>query len=143
MTISHGCYAGDDIPFGRSSSSHRVLDTESGHSALHVETQTVVLQEIPLKCGTKVEFTSSLAASREQFFIEDGWRVGKQLECMMEGLGVNFLSLPAPVSANSGQKDEVHIRLFIPLRGRKKRLGDILLRFQRKITILIRTDFKK
>ncbi|KAL5054254.1 hypothetical protein RYX36_034936 [Vicia faba] len=71
MTISHGCYAGDDIPFGRSSSSHRVLDTESGHSALHVKTQTVVLQEIPLKCGTKVEFTSSLAASREpQFSIE-------------------------------------------------------------------------
>lgn len=30
---------------------------------------------------------------------------------MMEGLGVNFLSLPAPVSANSGQKDEVHAQV--------------------------------
>lgn len=54
MEISNGCYAGDDIPFGRSSSSNRDLDSESGHSALHAETPAVVLQEIALKCGTKV-----------------------------------------------------------------------------------------
>lgn len=53
MTISHGCYEGDDIPFGRSSSSHS-LDSESGHSLLHADTPAVVLQEIALKCGTKV-----------------------------------------------------------------------------------------
>jgi len=53
-TISHGCsYAGDDIPFGRSSSSHRDLDSESGNSVLHAETPAAVLQEIALKCGTK------------------------------------------------------------------------------------------
>jgi len=30
---------------------------------------------------------------------------------MMEGLGVNFLSAPAPVSTNSLQKDEVHAQV--------------------------------
>jgi len=55
VTISHGCsYAGDDIPFGRSSSSHTDLDSESGNSVLHAETPVAVLQEIALKCGTKV-----------------------------------------------------------------------------------------
>jgi len=29
----------------------------------------------------------------------------------MEGLGVNFLSAPAPVSTNSLQKDEVHAQV--------------------------------
>uniref|UniRef100_A0A0R0GWL5 protein-serine/threonine phosphatase n=1 Tax=Glycine max TaxID=3847 RepID=A0A0R0GWL5_SOYBN len=33
--------------------------------------------------------------------------------CMMEGLGVNFLSTPAPVSTNSVQKDEVHAQVEI------------------------------
>jgi hypothetical protein len=32
-------------------------------------------------------------------------------QCMMEGLGVNFLSLPAPVSTNSVQNDEVHAQV--------------------------------
>ncbi|QCD84333.1 hypothetical protein DEO72_LG2g4685 [Vigna unguiculata] len=31
----------------------------------------------------------------------------------MEGLGVNFLSAPAPVSTNSLQKDEVHAQVEI------------------------------
>lgn len=53
MTISHGCYEGDDILFGRSSSSHS-LDSEYGHSLLHADTPAVVLHEIALKCGTKV-----------------------------------------------------------------------------------------
>lgn len=30
---------------------------------------------------------------------------------MMEGLDVNFLSAPAPVSTNSVQKDEVHAQV--------------------------------
>jgi hypothetical protein len=54
MTISGGRYAGDDIPFGRSSSSHRDLDSEFGRSVLHADTPAVVLQEIAMKCGTKV-----------------------------------------------------------------------------------------
>lgn len=54
MTISHGCCEGDDTPFGRSSSSHRDFDSESGHSVFNAETPAIVLQEIALKCGTKV-----------------------------------------------------------------------------------------
>ncbi|XP_058730856.1 RNA polymerase II C-terminal domain phosphatase-like 1 [Vicia villosa] len=212
---SYHSLSGDDIPFGRSSSSNRDLDSESGHSALHAETPAVVLQEIALKCGTKVEFTSSLAASRELQFSIEAWFSGKKIGqgfgrtrveaqykaaedsikhladiylsrakdesgsaygdasgfpnasengyvgnvsslgnhpmpkeesvsfsaasdpsrvldprldvskrlmgsvsalkelCMMEGLGVNFLSLPVPVSTNSGQKDEVHAQVEI------------------------------
>jgi len=30
---------------------------------------------------------------------------------MMEGLGVNFLSVPAPMSTNSVQKDEVYAQV--------------------------------
>jgi RNA polymerase II C-terminal domain phosphatase-like 1/2 len=58
MTISHGSYAGDDIPFGRSSFNHRDLDSESGRSVLHAETSAVVLQEIALKCGTLVSLNT-------------------------------------------------------------------------------------
>ena len=54
ITVCHGCYEGDDLHLSRSSSSHRDLDTESGHSLLHADTPVGVLQEIALKCGTKV-----------------------------------------------------------------------------------------
>ena len=211
---SYHLLSGDDIPFGRPPSSHMDLDPESGHSALHAETPVIVLQEIALKCGTKVEFTSSLAASKELQFSIEAWFSGKKIGqgfgrtrmeaqykaaedsikhladiylsrakdepgsaydvsgfpnandngyvgnvsslsnhplakeesisfsaasdpsrvldprlevskrsmssvsalkewCMMEGLGVNFLSLPSPVSTNSVQKDEVHAQVEI------------------------------
>lgn len=54
MIISDGSFIGDDIPFSRSSSSHRDVDSESGHSVLHADAPAVVLQDIALKCGTKV-----------------------------------------------------------------------------------------
>ncbi|XP_045819226.1 RNA polymerase II C-terminal domain phosphatase-like 1 [Trifolium pratense] len=212
---SYHSLSGDDILFGRPSSSHRDLDSEFGRSVLHAETPAVVLQEIALKCGTKVEFTSSLTASRELEFSIEAWFSGKKIGhgfgrtrmeaqykaaedsikhladiylsrakdeagsaygdvsgfpnaidngyvgnvsslgnlplpkeesvsfsaasdpsrvldprlevskrpfgsvsalkelCMMEGLGVNFLSLPAPVSTNSVQNDEVHAQVEI------------------------------
>nr|KYP61031.1 hypothetical protein KK1_023455 [Cajanus cajan] len=207
--------SGDDIPFSRSSSSHRDLDSESSHSVLHADTPAVVLQEIALKCGTKVEFMSSLVSSAELQFSIEAWFSGKKVGhgfgrtrkeaqhkaaedsikhladiylssakdepgstygdvsgfpnandngymgmtsslgnqslpkedsasfstasdpsrvldprlevskrsmgsisalkelCMMEGLGVNFLPTPAPVSTNSVQKDEVHAQVEI------------------------------
>ncbi|RDX74767.1 RNA polymerase II C-terminal domain phosphatase-like 1, partial [Mucuna pruriens] len=212
---SYRSVSGDDIPFSRSSSSHRDLDSETGHSVLHADTPAVVLQEIALKCGTKVEFMSSLVASEELQFSIEAWFSGKKVGhgfgrtrkeaqhkaaedsikhladiylssakddpgstygdlsgfpnandngymgiasslgnqslpkedlasfstasdssravdprlevskrsmgsisalkelCMMEGLGVNFLSAPAPVSTNSVQKDEVHAQVEI------------------------------
>ncbi|KAK7319660.1 hypothetical protein RJT34_04383 [Clitoria ternatea] len=207
--------SGDDIPMSRSSSSHRDLDSESGHSVLYVDPSAVVLQDIALKCGTKVEFLSSLVASTELQFSTEVWFSGKKVGhgfgktrkeaqqkaaddsikhladiylcrakdepgttygdvsgfpnandngymsninslgnqplpkeesvsfstvsdpsrvldsrlevskrsmgsisalkelCMIEGLGVNFLSAPAPVSTNSVQKDEVHAQVEI------------------------------
>lgn len=215
MLPSYHSLSGDDIPFVRSSSSHRDLDSESGNSVLHAETPAAVLQEIALKCGTKVEYTSSLVASRELQFSVEAWFSGKKVGqgigrtrmearykaaedsikhladiylsrakdepgsgygdvsgfpnandngyvgnvsslgnhplpkeeavsfsavsdlsrvldprlevskrstgsvsalkelCMMEGLGVNFLSVPAPMSTNSVQKDEVYAQVEI------------------------------
>ncbi|KAJ1417623.1 HAD-like superfamily [Sesbania bispinosa] len=212
---SYHSLSGDDIPFSRSSSSHRDLDSESGHSVMHADIPAVVLQEIALKCGTKVEFTSSLVASTDLQFSIEAWFSGKKIGhgvgktrkeaqhkaaedsikhladiylsrtkdepgstygdvsgfpnandngyignvsslgnqplpkeesvsfstasdpsrvldprleaskrsmgsisalkelCMMEGLGVSFLSLPAPASTNSVQKDEVHAQVEI------------------------------
>ncbi|XP_061349419.1 RNA polymerase II C-terminal domain phosphatase-like 1 isoform X1 [Gastrolobium bilobum] len=207
--------SGDDIPFSRSSSGHKDLDTESGHSVFHDDTPAAVLQEIAMKCGTKVEFMSSLVTSTELQFSIEAWFSGKKVGqgfgrtrkeaqhkaaedsikhladiylcrakdesgstygdvsgfpnandngyvgnvnslgnqpfpkeesvsfstasdpsrvldprlevskrsmgsvsalkelCMMEGLGVSFLSPPAPVSTNSVQKDEVHAQVEI------------------------------
>ncbi|KAL2979303.1 hypothetical protein AAZX31_13G165600 [Glycine max] len=214
MLSSYRSFSGDDIPFSRSSSSHRDLDSESGHSVLHADTPVAVLHEIALKCGTKVDFMSSLVASTELKFSLEAWFSGKKIGhgfgrtrkeaqnkaakdsiehladiylssakdepgstygdvsgfpnvndngymgiasslgnqplskedsasfssaspsraldprldvskrsmgsisalkelCMMEGLGVNFLSTPAPVSTNSVQKDEVHAQVEI------------------------------
>ncbi|XP_068469989.1 RNA polymerase II C-terminal domain phosphatase-like 1 isoform X2 [Phaseolus vulgaris] len=215
MLSSYRSLSVDEIPFSRSSSSHRDLDSESSHSVFHADTPVVVLQEIALKCGTKVEFMSSLVASTELQFSIEAWFSGKKIGhgfgrtrkeaqhkaaedsikhladiylssakdepgstygdvggfpnandngymviasslsnqplpkedsasfstasdpsrvldprlevskrpmgsisalkelCMMEGLGVNFLSAPAPVSTNSLQKDEVHAQVEI------------------------------
>ncbi|XP_027347681.1 RNA polymerase II C-terminal domain phosphatase-like 1 [Abrus precatorius] len=211
---SYHSLSGDDIPFSRSSSSHRDLDSESG-SVLHADNPAVVLQDIALKCGTKVEFMSSLVSSAELQFSIEAWFSGRKIGhgvgrsrkeaqhkaaedsmkhladiylscakdelgstygdvsgfpnandngyvgnisslgnqplpkedsisfstgsdpsrvldprldvakrsmgsisalkelCMMEGLGVNFLPAPAPVSTNSVQKDEVHAQVEI------------------------------
>nr|XP_027191342.1 RNA polymerase II C-terminal domain phosphatase-like 1 isoform X2 [Cicer arietinum] len=79
MLSSYPSLSGDDTPFGRSSSSHRDFDSESGHSVFNAETPAIVLQEIALKCGTKVEFTSSLAASRELQFSIEAWFSGKKI----------------------------------------------------------------
>ncbi|KAL2344014.1 hypothetical protein Fmac_005299 [Flemingia macrophylla] len=212
---SYRSLSGDDIPFSRSSSSHRDLDSEPTHSVLHADTPAVVLQEIALKCGTKVEFMSSLVSSTELQFSIEAWFSGKKVGhgfgrtrkeaqqkaaedsikhladiylssakdepgstygdmggfpnandngymgmtsslgnqplpkedsapfttafdpsrvldprlevskrsmgsisalkelCLIEGLGLNFLSAPAPVSTNSVQKDEVHAQVEI------------------------------
>lgn len=47
-------FVAEEIPFSRSSSSNRDLDFESGRGVSNAETSTVVLQEIAMKCGTKV-----------------------------------------------------------------------------------------
>ncbi|RZC03695.1 RNA polymerase II C-terminal domain phosphatase-like 1 isoform D [Glycine soja] len=79
MLSSYRSFSGDDIPFSRSFSSHRDLDSESGHSVLHADTPVAVLQEIALKCGTKVDFISSLVASTELQFSMEAWFSGKKI----------------------------------------------------------------
>ncbi|KAE9597155.1 hypothetical protein Lal_00007362 [Lupinus albus] len=77
-------FSGDEFPLSRSSSSHRDLDSESGHCQLHADNTVRIVQEIALKCGTRVEFTSSLVASTELLFSVEAWFFGKKIG---QGLG--------------------------------------------------------
>ncbi|KAG5561633.1 hypothetical protein RHGRI_004631 [Rhododendron griersonianum] len=62
--------SGEDIPLGRSPSS-RDLDVELGRVDPYAETPAGALQDIAIKCGTKVEFRSALASSMDlQFSVE-------------------------------------------------------------------------
>lgn len=54
MTLYHGFHEGDDVPLNGSSYSNRNFDSESARSLFHADTPAGVLQEIALKCGTKV-----------------------------------------------------------------------------------------
>lgn len=47
-------FEGEDIPLGRSSSSSRDVDFESGRGVSNAETPAGVLHDIAMKCGTKV-----------------------------------------------------------------------------------------
>lgn len=53
MWCMSNCFEGEEVPLGRSSS-NRDLDFESGRGAPYAETPAVGLQEIAMKCGTKV-----------------------------------------------------------------------------------------
>ena len=47
-------FAGEEISLSRSSSSNREADFDSGPSVSNAESPAGVLQEIGMKCGTKV-----------------------------------------------------------------------------------------
>ncbi|KAK7246535.1 hypothetical protein RIF29_41404 [Crotalaria pallida] len=81
---SYPSFSGDDIPLGSSSSSSKDLDSESGRTMFYADTPAGVLHEIALKCGTKVEFVSSLVASTELQFSIEAWFAGKKIG---EGIG--------------------------------------------------------
>ncbi|KAL1365121.1 hypothetical protein AAHE18_03G265800 [Arachis hypogaea] len=80
---SYHSFSGDDNSLSRSSSSHKDLESES-HSPLAADTPVGVLQEIALKCGTKVEFKSCLVASTELQFSIEAWFSGRKVG---EGFG--------------------------------------------------------
>ncbi|XWS12678.1 hypothetical protein CRYUN_Cryun37aG0110800 [Craigia yunnanensis] len=70
-TPSYHSFSGEEVPLGRSSSSHKDLDFESGRTVPSGETAAGVLQDIAMKCGAKVEFRPALVASLDlQFSIE-------------------------------------------------------------------------
>ncbi|KAH9796889.1 RNA polymerase II C-terminal domain phosphatase-like 1 [Citrus sinensis] len=74
-------FSGEEIPLSRSSSSSRDVDFESGRDVSSTETPSGVLQDIAMKCGTKVEFRPALVASTElQFSIEEKKSVKELVE---------------------------------------------------------------
>lgn len=54
MMLTSSSFTGEEVPLGRSSSSNRVLDVESGHYDPYLETPAGALQDIAFKCGAKV-----------------------------------------------------------------------------------------
>lgn len=71
--------SGEEIPYGRSTSSNRDLDFESGRGISNGETPAGVLQDIAMKCGTKVEFRPALLASAELQFSIEAWFAGEKI----------------------------------------------------------------
>ncbi|KAK4491676.1 hypothetical protein RD792_002442 [Penstemon davidsonii] len=64
-------FSGKDGPATQPSPASKDLDLEAGQIDPYAETSIGVLQDIALKCGTKVEFKQGLISSNElQFFVE-------------------------------------------------------------------------
>lgn len=72
-------FSGEEIPLSRSSSSSRDVDFESGRDVSSTETPSGVLQDIAMKCGTKVEFRPALVASTELQFSIEAWFAGEKV----------------------------------------------------------------
>ncbi|GMN50838.1 hypothetical protein TIFTF001_020000 [Ficus carica] len=71
--------SGEEISLSRSSSSNREADFDSGPAVSNAETPAGVLQEIGMKCGTKVEFRSALVACTELQFSVEAWFAGEKI----------------------------------------------------------------
>ncbi|XAR66443.1 Phosphoprotein phosphatase [Bertholletia excelsa] len=70
-TSNYHSFSDEDVPLGYSLTGSRDLQIESGRGDLYSETPAGALQDIALKCGTKVEFKSALVSSTElQFSVE-------------------------------------------------------------------------
>ncbi|KAJ7946959.1 RNA polymerase II C-terminal domain phosphatase-like 1 [Quillaja saponaria] len=81
---SYNSFSGGEIPLSISSSSNRDLDPESGPAVLSAETTAGVLQEIAMKCGSKVGFKPTLVRSTDLQFSIETWFAGEKIG---EGLG--------------------------------------------------------
>ncbi|XP_061375549.1 RNA polymerase II C-terminal domain phosphatase-like 1 isoform X2 [Gastrolobium bilobum] len=82
--FSYHSFSGDNISLSNSSSRNKDLDSELGSSLFHSDTAAGVLEEIARKCGTKVEFWSSIVGSTELQFSIEAWFAGKKIG---EGIG--------------------------------------------------------
>ncbi|XP_042941676.1 RNA polymerase II C-terminal domain phosphatase-like 1 isoform X2 [Carya illinoinensis] len=76
---SYRSFSGEDIPLSRPSSSNRDFDFESGRGVSNAETPAGVLQDIAMKCGTKVEFRPALVGSTELQFSTEAWFAGEKI----------------------------------------------------------------
>ncbi|XVF25833.1 hypothetical protein REPUB_Repub13aG0247800 [Reevesia pubescens] len=81
---SYHSFSGEEMPLGRSSSSHKDLDFESGRNVPSGETPVAVLQDIAMKCGAKVEFRPALVSSLDLQFSIEVWFAGEKIG---EGIG--------------------------------------------------------
>ncbi|XWS15721.1 hypothetical protein CRYUN_Cryun34aG0026200 [Craigia yunnanensis] len=81
---SYNSFSGEEMPLSRSSSSNKALDFESGRTVPSGETPAVVLQDIAMKCGAKVEFRPALVASLDLQFSIEAWFAGEKVG---EGIG--------------------------------------------------------
>ncbi|XXG85622.1 hypothetical protein AAC387_Pa11g0668 [Persea americana] len=78
-------FSGEEMPLGRMSSSNLEPHFDSGRfPAQYPETPAGVLQEIAMKCGTKVEFRHALTATMELQFSIEVWFTGEKIG---EGIG--------------------------------------------------------
>ncbi|KAJ6769805.1 RNA polymerase II CTD PHOSPHATASE [Salix purpurea] len=68
----------EEAPLNRSSS-NRDLDLESERAFAIAETPVDILQEIAMKCETKVEFRPALVASRDLQFSIEAWFAGEKV----------------------------------------------------------------
>ncbi|KAL7243788.1 hypothetical protein ACSBR1_016083 [Camellia fascicularis] len=76
---SYHSFSGEEVPLGRSSSSSRELDVEPGRVDPYTETPIGALQDIAIKCGTKVEFRSGLVSSTELQFSAEVLFAGEKI----------------------------------------------------------------
>ncbi|XP_039001538.1 RNA polymerase II C-terminal domain phosphatase-like 1 [Hibiscus syriacus] len=72
-------FSGLEMPLGRSSSSLKDLDFESGRTVPNGETPAGVLQDIAMKCGAKVEFRPALVSSTGLQFSVEAWFAGEKV----------------------------------------------------------------
>ncbi|KAL9392532.1 hypothetical protein Peur_016452 [Populus x canadensis] len=77
-TSNYPSFQGEESPLSRSSS-NRDLDLESERAFSSTETPVEVLQEIAMKCGTKVEFRPALIATSDLQFSIETWFVGEKV----------------------------------------------------------------
>ncbi|KAF5728664.1 C-terminal domain phosphatase-like 1 isoform 1 [Tripterygium wilfordii] len=83
-TLSNHSLSGEETPMDHSSSSNRYLEFETRRAISGAETPAGVLQDIAMKCGTKVEFKPGLVASKELHFSVEAWFAGEKVG---EGIG--------------------------------------------------------
>ncbi|XP_057499226.1 RNA polymerase II C-terminal domain phosphatase-like 1 [Actinidia eriantha] len=81
---SYHSFSGEEGSLGRSTSSSRELDVEPGRFDPYVETPSGALQDIAIKCGTKVEFRFGLLSSTELKFSVEVLFAGEKIG---EGFG--------------------------------------------------------
>ncbi|XP_044461081.1 RNA polymerase II C-terminal domain phosphatase-like 1 [Mangifera indica] len=82
---SYNSFSGDEVPLSHSSSSNsKDFDFESGRDISSAESPAVVLQDIAIKCGAKVEFRPALVVSMELQFSIEAWFAGEKIG---EGMG--------------------------------------------------------